>query len=98
MTDVSAPGGGAPYRARPWESLALWAALASFGILVGVLALSRNFERRGPGGRWRRTDATGEEVDALLAADDPTDQRPADDEPTDRSAVTAGGAPPRPLP
>lgn len=55
---------------RPWDALAIWATLASFGILIGFLALARNFERGGAGRRWRRADATGAEVDALLAADE----------------------------
>ncbi len=55
---------------RPWDALAIWATLASFGVLIGFLALARNFERGGAGRRWRRADATGAEVDALLAADE----------------------------
>ena len=55
---------------RPWDALAIWATLASFGILIGFLALGRNFERGGAGRRWRRADATGEQVDALLADDE----------------------------
>lgn len=58
-------------RLSPWEILALWGALASLGIAVGLLALSRNFERGGVGGRWRGTDATADEVDALLQDDAP---------------------------
>jgi hypothetical protein len=50
----------------PWQGLTIWATLASFGILIGLLALARNFEREGAGRRWRRADATGEDVDALL--------------------------------
>lgn len=49
-------------------ALALWIALASFGVAIGLLALARNLERGGPGHRWRRAHASGEEVDALLAA------------------------------
>jgi hypothetical protein len=59
--------GDATGRDRPWDALVVWATLASFGILIGFLALGRNFERGGAGRRWRRADATGEEVDALLA-------------------------------
>jgi len=59
-----ATGGG-----RPWDALAIWITLASFGALIGLLALARNFERGGVGRRWRRADATGDEVDALLADD-----------------------------
>jgi hypothetical protein len=62
--DAAAPG-----RDRPGDALTLWATLASFGILVGVLALARNLERDGAGRRWRRADANGGDVDALLADD-----------------------------
>ena len=55
---------------RPWDAVAIWATLASFGILIGVLALGRNFERHGAGRLWRRADAAGEDVDALLADDE----------------------------
>lgn len=65
---MTRPGVDGAGRQRPWETLALWSALAGLGIVVGVLALSRNLERGGVGGRWRGTDATGERVDALLAS------------------------------
>ncbi len=51
---------------RILHAFAVWACLASFGILIGVLALLRNFERTGAGGRWRRSDARAEDIDALL--------------------------------
>jgi len=56
---------------RPWDALAIWATLASFGVVIGILALARNFEREGAGWRWRKADATGDEVDALLAEEEP---------------------------
>ena len=62
--------GDATGRDRSWDGLVMWATLASFGILIGFLALGRNFERGGAGRRWRRADATGAEVDALLADDE----------------------------
>jgi hypothetical protein len=62
--------GAAASRTRSWNALAIWATLASFGILIGFLALGRNFERGGVGRRWRRAHATGEQVDALLAHDE----------------------------
>lgn len=62
--------GDAEGKDRPWDALALWVTLASFGILVGFLAVARDFVRGGAGRRWRRADATGAQVDALLADDD----------------------------
>ncbi|HSW28784.1 MAG TPA: hypothetical protein VLH75_04725 [Longimicrobiales bacterium] len=62
--------GVAEGKERSFDALAIWATLASFGIVIGFLALARNFERGGAGRRWRRADATGAEVDALLAADE----------------------------
>jgi hypothetical protein len=44
----------------------MWLSLATFGALLGVMALLRNFEVRGHGARWRRSNATDEEVDSLL--------------------------------
>ncbi len=55
---------------RPWDTLAIWATLASFGIVIGMLALARNFEREGAGWRWRGADASGDDVDALLTEDE----------------------------
>jgi hypothetical protein len=63
MKRASGDGSGGD---RPWHGLAIWATLASFGILIGLLALARNLERHGAGRGWRRADATGQEVDALL--------------------------------
>lgn len=51
---------------RSLHALAVWTCLASFGIYVGILALLRNLERTGAGGRWRRMDARAEDIDALL--------------------------------
>ncbi|HEX9105674.1 MAG TPA: hypothetical protein VF832_00565 [Longimicrobiales bacterium] len=53
------------------RALAIWGGLASFGIAVGLLALLRNLERTGAGGRWRRADVTAGELDALLRAQSP---------------------------
>jgi hypothetical protein len=51
---------------RLLDAFSVWAHLAAFGIAIGVLALLRNFEGDGAGGRWRRAHATGAEVDALV--------------------------------
>ena len=48
------------------NALAVWTIMVSFGIYIGFLALFRSLERKGAGGRWRRSDARGEEIDAIL--------------------------------
>ena len=62
---------------RSLHALAVWTCLASFGIHLGALALLRNLERTGAGGRWRRSDARAEDVAALLT----TPEEPATEDP-----------------
>ena len=47
-------------------ALSVWAHLAAFGLFLGVLALLRNLDRKGPGSRWRPAHLSTRELDDCL--------------------------------